>query len=311
GTAVAALVASVAPAAGLLSVRVTAPDGASDAFAVAQGIYAAVEAGARVINISLGGHATSPVLGEAIEHAIASGAAVVAAAGNDQAAALAWPAAYPGVVSVGATDAAGRQAIFSNSGEGLQLTAPGYVVQTKGPAGEPIGFSGTSASAPVVAGALATVLSQSPGLSPAEAADILASHANDGGPAGADNDYGRGTLNLGWALERDNPARLDPAISGQSYDPATGAVSVVVQNRSATSLSGLAVDVSLDGRDARRELAELAPGASATITVPTRILAEGETLKVVSRLALPAGLEDADESNNARGGLANGIASRP
>ena len=310
GTAVAALIAAVAPAAELLSVRVTGQDGASDAFAVSQGIYAAVAAGARVINISLGGHATSPVLGEAIEHAIASGAAVVAAAGNDQAAALAWPAAYPGVVSVGATDAAGRQAIFSNSGEGLQLTAPGYAVQTTGPAGDSFSFSGTSASAPVVAGALATVLSKSPGLSPAQAADILASHANDGGPAGADNDYGRGTLNLGWTLERDNPARQDPAISSQSYDAATGTVSVVIQNRGSTSLSGLAVDVALDGRTARRELAELAPGASASITVPARALLEGETLKVMSRLSLPAGLSDADESNNARGGVATGAAPR-
>lgn len=311
GTAVAGLVAAVAPAADLLSVRVTGPDGASDAFAVAQGIYAAVEAGARVINISLGGHATSPVLGEAIEYAIAAGAAVVAAAGNDQAAALAWPAAYPGVVSVGATDATGRQAIFSNSGEGLQLTAPGYAVQTTGPSGEAIIFSGTSASAPVVAGALATVLSRSPSLSPAQAADILASHANDGGAAGADNDYGRGTLNLGWALERDNPARQDPAISGQGYDARTGAVSVVVQNRGSTTLSGLAVDIALDGDTSRRALAELPPGASATVTVPARILSEGESLKVISRLALPSSLTDTDESNNSRGGVVNGIAASP
>ncbi len=310
GTAVASLVAGasadargVAPAADLLSVRVTGADGASDTFSVAQGILAALDAGAKVINVSLGGYATSPVLGAAIEEALAAGVAVVASSGNDQAARLAYPAAYPGVVSVGATDAVGVQAIFSNSGDGLQLTAPGYELQAAGLAGTRTSFSGTSASAPVVSGAIAALLSQYPDLEPLEAADILASHANDGGAAGADPDYGNGTLNLGWAMNYANPARVDPAISSQSYDASTGTVSIVVQNRGATALSGLKLAVSLDGTGTSNTLADLAPGASTTVTVPVSAARRdaGGNLVVSSQLSSPA--NDQNTANNRRAGV--------
>jgi hypothetical protein len=208
-TSVAALAAGaaadargVAPAASVLSIRVTSADGAGDVFSVASGIYAAVDAGAQIINVSLGGYATSGLLAEAVDYALAANVAVVASAGNDQAAQLVWPAAYPGVVSVGATDAAGRQAIFSNSGASLQLTAPGYAITTVGAGGARVSFSGTSASAPVVSGAIAALLSTTPGLTALQAADLLATYSTDTGPAGPDPDYGRGTLNLDKALRR-------------------------------------------------------------------------------------------------------------
>jgi hypothetical protein len=309
GTAVASLVAGaapdargVAPGANLLSVRVTAADGSSDAFSLAKGILAAVDAGARVVNVSLGGHASSPLLAEAVERAIAAGVAVVAAAGNDQAARLAWPAAYPGVVSVGTTDAAGIQAIFSNSGEGLQLTAPGYAVQAAGAAGTRISFTGTSASAPVVSGAIAALLSQSPNLSPLQAADILAAYSNDGGAAGADPDYGRGTVNLGWALDRANRNRIDPALSGLSLNRDQGTVSLVVQNRGSQPVSGLGVALVVDGAATQLSLPSLGVGASSTVTapVPGPRLVSGASFSVRARLILPAGLADQDTTNNQR-----------
>jgi hypothetical protein len=309
GTAVASLVAGasadakgVAPAAEVLSVRVTGADGVSDAFALAQGVLAAIDAGAKVINISLGGYSTSPVLGAAIEEALAAGVAVVASSGNDQTNRLAWPAAYPGVLSVGATDAAGVQTIFSNSGEGLQITAPGYALQAAGTAGAPVSFSGTSASAPVAAGAIAVMMSQSPGLTALEAADILVTHANDGGAAGADPDYGNGTLNLGWAMNHANPSFSDPAISSQSYDPAAGTISIVVQNRGTTPLPGLSLAVVLDGASTRKPVGDLAPGASTTVTVPVSAARRdaGGTLFVTSRLSTSA--NDQNPANNRQQG---------
>src|SRR5690606_42141156 len=54
-------------------------------------LLAAIENGAQIVNISLGAYADSPMLADAIERALAAGIAVVAAAGNDQAARLAWP----------------------------------------------------------------------------------------------------------------------------------------------------------------------------------------------------------------------------
>lgn len=312
-TSVAALVAGasadargLAPSASVLSIRVTGTDGLSDTFSVAQGIYAALDAGAQVINISLGGYATSTILGSAVEEALAQGVALVASSGNDQAARLVYPAAYSGVVSVGAVDAAGLQALFSNSGSGLQLTAPGYAIQTAGAAGSRVSFTGTSASAPVVAGAIAAVLSTSPGLTALEAADTLATYANDGGALGDDPDYGRGSLNMGWTMDRANPARVDPAISSQTYNRDTGTVSVVVQNRGAQTLSGLTLTTLIEGGTTLTQpLDPLDPATSVAITIPidrSQFDAEGQLI-VRSALATPAGILDQDTTNNRRTGL--------
>lgn len=312
GTSVAALAAGaapgargVAPGAGVLSIRVTTTDGTSDAFTLARGIFAAVDAGANIVNVSLGGYATSPVLGEAVEYALAAGVAVVAAAGNDQAAALMWPAAYPGVISVGAVDAVGRQAMFSNSGEGLLLTAPGYAVQTAGAGGERIVFSGTSASAPVVSGAVAALMSQTPGLGALEAAEILATHSNDGGAPGADPDYGRGSVNLGWALNRVNDLRSDPAISALNAREGGRAVEVVVQNRGTRSVMGLTLVVSAGGATERRVLPMLEAGASAGFGFELMGAvreADGST-RVLAELVIPAGMRDDVPGNNRAAGV--------
>lgn len=307
GTAVAALVGGaapdargLAPAADLLSIRVTGADGRSDAFSVALGIFAAIDSGAQVINISLGGYASSPVLAAAIEEAIAAGIAVVASSGNDQAARLVWPAAHEGVVSVGATDALGVQAIFSNSGDGLQLTAPGYAILTAGLDSNRFLFSGTSASAPVVAGAIAALMSTTPGLTAIQAADILATYSNDGGAAGADPDYGRGTLNLGWALDRNNPSRIDPALSSQSYIAASQTLLVVVQNRGARPIYNLTLSVNIGGVTSTHPVPSLAAASSIGIRVPVDPvrLAQAGRLPVESRLVLPIGTLDQNLGNN-------------
>jgi len=92
---------------------------------LASGIVKAADLGARVINVSLGSTGYSPVLAEAVQYAQSRNAIVVAAAGNEQQTALLQPAGLPGVLSVGAVDANGNQAWFSNSGATLTLSAPG------------------------------------------------------------------------------------------------------------------------------------------------------------------------------------------
>jgi hypothetical protein len=221
GTAVASLAVGfapdapgVAPSAGILSIKVTAADGTSDIFTVSQAIVAAVDSGAQIINISMGGYQTSNILTQAIDYAVAHGSVIVAAAGNDQAAQLTWPAADPRVVSVGAVDALEQQVLFSNSGPQLQITAPGYGVQAAWLGGERVSLDGTSASAPLVAGAIAAVMSQNPGLNATQAWDIVQQYASDGGAPGADPNYGNGILNLGWAMNHADPARVDTAVYG-------------------------------------------------------------------------------------------------
>lgn len=313
GTAVASLAAGadggaggargVAPAADILSIRVTDTAGTSDVFTVAQAIMAAVDAGAEVINVSLGGYATAGVLARAIEYAQAGGAVVVASAGNDQAGQLVWPAAYAQVISVGAVDALGQQMAFSNSGEQLRLTAPGYAITAAAGEGKRVYFSGTSASAPVVAGAVAALLSTDPGLTAAEAAQVLQSYANDGGAAGNDPNYGNGVVNLGWAMDRNNASRVDGAVSGYNYDARSHSLEVVVQNRGARVLSGAELTVNVSGRVLTFGLSSIAPGASGAVRVPmsgVSGLGGGDTngAVIISELRMPSGVVDQVPQNN-------------
>lgn len=309
GTAVAALAAGlaadapgVAPASSILSIRVTGADGQGDLFTVAQGILAAVSAGAPIINLSLGGYQTTAFLDAAIGYAIDHGTAIVAAAGNDQAAQLSWPAADPRVISVGAVDAAGQQVAFSNSGPQLQISAPGYGVQTAWLDGQRVYVDGTSASAPLVAGAIAAVMSQNPGFTAAEAWAVVRQTASDAGAPGADPDYGNGILNLDWAMHAATPNRTDPAVSAHYYDTATGQMEFIVQNRSAQSVSGLGLNVDTNGFTTSYRVPDLAAGASyvVKVAVDPKTLAAAGSLTFTSDLVTPFGLTDANPANNRR-----------
>jgi hypothetical protein len=309
GTAVSALAAGAAPDAGgvapgasLLGIRVTDAAGVSDLFTISQAIVAAVDAGANLINISLGGYATGPVLDAAIDYATRKGALIIAAAGNDQAAQLTWPAADPRVVSVGAIDQAEQQVAFSNSGEQLQLAAPGYGVQTAWLDGRRVYVDGTSASAPLVTGAIAALLSQFPALTARQAADLLTRTANDGGAPGPDPAYGRGIINLATAMNRANSTYVDTAVSSHSYDPATGRMQVVVQNRSGRTVTGLALDVSAGPTTTRQAVPGLAAGETYVASVPVSesTLKSAGSLTFTSQLVNPVGTVDAVPANNQR-----------
>jgi thermitase len=167
GTAMASLIAGqngqdggVAPASEILDIRVADSEGIGNVGFVAQGILQAVDAGVRVINISLGTSSDSPLLRGAVEYAFSRGVIVVAAAGNEQVTQLAYPAGYAGVISVAAVDAQGRQAYFSNSGDGLFISAPGVGIVSAYSEGKTVIGSGTSQAAALTSGAVAALLSR-------------------------------------------------------------------------------------------------------------------------------------------------------
>src|SRR5690606_17140862 len=137
---------------------------------------------------------------------------------------------------------------------------------------------------------------------PIAAADILATHANDGGPAGADPAYGNGSLNLGWALDRDDPARIDPAIASLGHDSAANTLVTVVQNRGNRTLSGLMLNLGIDGTSIPVVLPALAAGASTTLRTPLpNATSRADGLIIIrASLQLPAGLIDRDTTNNQR-----------
>jgi hypothetical protein len=309
GTAVAALAAGaardapgVAPAADILSIRVTDANGTSDLFTISQAIITAVEAGAKIINVSLGGYATGPVLDAALTFATERGALVVAAAGNDQAAQLAWPAADPRVISVGAVDRAEQQVSFSNSGAQLQLTAPGYGVQTAWLDGQRVYVDGTSASAPLVAGAIATLISQNPNLTPQQAAALLARTANDGGAPGADPAFGRGIVNLATALNSSNSNYVDTAISSHFYDAVNHQMQFVVQNRSGRTVSGMMLAVGANSNTTTLSVPSLAGGETYVARVPVSSISvqAGAGITFTTQLTNPLGVVDQVPANNTR-----------
>jgi subtilisin family serine protease len=257
GTAVASLIAGtteelagVAPQTSVLSVRVMNADGTGNAFTIAQGILEAVDRGARVINLCLGSHGDSPLFRDAVAFAQEHGAVVVAATGNDAEEGVLFPAAYDGVVAVAGVDAAGRHLYFSNRGASVDLSAPGIEVAAATTNGGTARFSGTSAAAPFVSGAVAGLLSSNPGMSGARAVEILVRNADDAGPAGPDGEYGAGILDMRRVADRDTAGLYDMAAADATLrSDAAGnlVVTFTAQNRGTEDLRGVAMDITAPG----------------------------------------------------------------
>nr|WP_244994667.1 S8 family serine peptidase [Actinomadura coerulea] len=177
----------VAPLSSVLSVRVTLenddplrrdngqqPGAGGDRDAVAQGIRYAVDHGAGIINMSLGGGRQSyngtPSQEKAIRYALSKGVVLIASAGNDGSGANRrnFPAAYPGVIAVGALDRRLRLWKDSNRRSGAAVCAPGVEIVSADASNGYVVGTGTSASSAIVAGVAALVRSRYPRLSPAE-----------------------------------------------------------------------------------------------------------------------------------------------
>lgn len=146
-------VAGVCWACSILPVKVLDSSGSGDLATVAAGIVRAVDAGAHVVNLSLGGPADDPSLDDAVSYATRNGVLVVAAAGNNGTASPFYPAATPGVISVAATDDGDSLYSWSNHGSWAAVAAPGCNPTSLRGGGYGI-YCGTSFAAPVVAGLL-------------------------------------------------------------------------------------------------------------------------------------------------------------
>jgi hypothetical protein len=177
----------------IVSVRIVEPEQTTFPFtAYSSGITECLELrhkyNIRVINLSLGSSEEPSAeaiefVGNAVERATNYGVAVVAAAGNDDGGPVEYPAAYPSVLSVGATDTQGGGfCSFSNRGEGLRLLAPGCDLDGANPVtGEPDYdyWQGTSEASAIAAAALDALDSYQPGLSP-EAGEKDLTEADNG-----------------------------------------------------------------------------------------------------------------------------------
>ncbi|MFC0530933.1 type VII secretion-associated serine protease mycosin [Phytohabitans kaempferiae] len=193
----------VAPDARILPIRVANSMDDGTARLLAQGIRAAVDGGAAVINVSASTRAPEPSLVAAIEYAEQRDVVVVAAAANStgQDQLIAYPAALATVIAVGAIDSTGTRAAFSQTGDHLGLTAPGVEVVSVGPGGP--GHwrgSGTSYAVPFVAGAAALIRAYRPDLSAAEVRHRLLTTADHPAVPLPDPGYGWGVVNPAAAV---------------------------------------------------------------------------------------------------------------
>ena len=148
----------------ILPVKVLNANGSGSHSNIAAGIVWATKHGADVINLSLAGPYPSAVIANAIKFARNHGVVVVAAAGNEGSRRRFYPAAYPGVISVAATNGADRLYKWSNHGSWVKLAAPGCAFTGK-PGSRWSWWCGTSFATPVVAGTAALIKSLRPKLS--------------------------------------------------------------------------------------------------------------------------------------------------
>jgi subtilisin family serine protease len=162
GTMVAGVVHLVAPTAHLLPVKVFDAHGGSSLSLIIEGIYYAVDHGAKVINMSFSLTQSSTELQTAINYATAHNAIVVAAAGNEGKNVMVYPAGYTGVEGVGSTNNQDIRSVFSNYGPVVDIAAPGEGVITPYPLNNWAAGWGTSFSAPMVAGTAALLFQVNP-----------------------------------------------------------------------------------------------------------------------------------------------------
>jgi type VII secretion-associated serine protease mycosin len=214
GTVVAGIIAAgarsgtgfsgIAPDAEILPIRcaIVAKDGSPPALTaveMAKGIRAAVDGGADVINISASTNAPDQGLADAVRYAADRNVVVVASAANSaqQGDPVTYPASYPTVIAVGAVDINGKKADFSQTGKFLSLVAPGVGVTSIGPRGPGHWLgSGTSYSAPFVAGAAALVRAYHPELTAGQVKRRLELTADHPAATLPDPGFGWGTVNV-------------------------------------------------------------------------------------------------------------------
>ena len=249
-------VVGVAPKAKILPVRVLDRENRyDDAMIVARGVRWAVDKGARVINLSLGGNGSSPALAAALDYAFAKDVVVVACTGNASASTSSgvwYPAREPGVIAVAGMERDGGS-LWSGSITGKETVVTAPATQLVG--ARPDGYwrvQGTSFAAPMVSGTAALIRARWPTMSAGEVVNRIIKTAKDRGPAGRDAEYGFGMVNPTGALTAELPTVLrnpldttaSPGIARFGSAPASG------QAQSAPDITG-------------KNAAAQAPGANA------------------------------------------------
>ena len=208
----------------IMPVKIMNANGTGDTSDLTAGIVWATDHGAKVINMSVGGFPYSQFVHDAVRYAWNRGVILVGAAGNNAVDGPFYPASYPEVVSVSATQVDDEFSHWSNYGATVDVSAPGSsILTTNCPVCKPIEqdltgdhrytyISGTSFAAPNVSGVVALIVGRYPTMTNAEVVNQLKSTVDDLGYPGWDNRYGLGRVNAYRAVGGSPPTI---AFSGQ------------------------------------------------------------------------------------------------
>lgn len=178
----------------VVAVKAFDANGVASSFSVMESLRFARENGARVASLSWGTDSDSGFLRAAVAEAQQSGMVIVAAAGNVPSGKAVYPAAYPGVVAVGALLSDGTRWERSNYGDFLTATAPGTADLPVGHDGPPGAYVGTSISTPWVARAFSQYFEANPTATAAQAVTGFKASLQDAGATGRDPYYGNGVF---------------------------------------------------------------------------------------------------------------------
>ncbi|KPI00645.1 Type VII secretion system peptidase S8A, mycosin-1 [Actinobacteria bacterium OK074] len=208
----------LAPDAKILSFRYTggANDKQGNSGTMSDAILAAVAEGAKIINISsdTASKQDNATLRDAVERAVGAGALIVAAAGNDGAngkSADTYPASYPGVLAVAASDRNDERAYFSQAGDFVDVAAPGVSMVSTVPKGGQCTADGTSFAAPYVTGVAALLKQKHPTWTAAQIATRIEETAQR--PSRGPNRY------IGWGVVDPVAALSDDSTPASSPTP--------------------------------------------------------------------------------------------
>lgn len=204
----------------IMPVRVLDKNGSGYISGLVDGINWAVDHGADVINMSMGGSTNYSSVETAVNNAFTAGCVLIGAAGNNNSSNAFYPAAYPNVISVAATTRTDTKANYSNYGTTIDISAPGgemsdyqdidgiySTLPTYATTFSNEGYfknydylQGTSMAAPFVSGLAAVIWALDPTMTNTEVRSVLESTVVDLGPAGWDQSFGYGRINAQAAV---------------------------------------------------------------------------------------------------------------
>src|SRR5437867_1799990 len=192
----------------VMPVKVLDDDGLGQDSDIIAGVVWAADNGASVILMAFSNPGFSQSLQDAIDYAWDRNVVLVAAAGNDGSNAASFPAGDKGVIGVSATDQNDVLATSSNYGNSVFLAAPGVDVLGTYKDHSYVMWSGTSASAAIVAGSAALMRAVDPSLANGVVVNRIARTAD---PAGTQEQTGNGRVNLARAIADTSTDAIQPA----------------------------------------------------------------------------------------------------